>query len=106
MPFVGRTDVKDPGAQQDQGGRLARRREQLYIDDELFRNTRPDDQVAAAARAPGQRIAAVMATVLQGYADRPALGQRAREVITDPATGRSTLRFLPRFLTDSNGSGW
>ena len=72
MPFVGRTDVQDPGAQQDQWERLARQREQLYADDEQFRNTRPDEQVAAAARAPGLRIAEVMATVLQGYAGRPA----------------------------------
>ena len=68
MPFVGRTDVQDPGAQQDQWERLARRREHLYADDEQFRNTRPDEGVAAAARAPGLRIAEVMATVLQGYA--------------------------------------
>ena len=106
MPFVGRTDVKDPGAQQDQRERLARRREQLYTDDEQFRVTRPDEQVAAAARAPGLRIAEVMATVLQGYASRPALGQRAREVTTDPATGRSTLRFLPRFETVSYTDLW
>ncbi len=39
MPFVGRTDVQDPGAQQEQRERLPRRREQLYIDDEQFRNT-------------------------------------------------------------------
>ena len=106
MPFVGRSDVKDPGAQQDQWERLARRRERLYIDDEQFRHTRPDEQIAAAARAPGLRIAEVMATVLQGYASRPALGQRAREVITDPATGRSTLRFLPRFETVSYADLW
>jgi fatty acid CoA ligase FadD9 len=106
MPFVGRTDVKDPGAQQDQWERLAGRRERLYIDDEQFRRTRPDEEIAAAARAPGLRIAEVMATVLQGYADRPALGQRAREVITDPTTGRSTLRFLPRFETIPYADLW
>lgn len=80
MAFVGRSDVKDPGAQQDQWERLARRRERLYVDDEQFRNTKPDDEIAAAARAPGLRIAEVMATVLQGYVGRPALAQRAREV--------------------------
>jgi fatty acid CoA ligase FadD9 len=106
MPFVFRADVKDPGAQQDQWERLARRREQLYIDDEQFRNTRPDEEVAAAARAPGLRIAEVMATVLQGYATRPALGHRGREVITDPVTGRSALRFLPRFETVSYADLW
>ena len=106
MAFVGRTDVRDPGAQQDQWERLARRRERLYLDDEQFRITKPDEQVAAAARAPGLRIAEVMATVLQGYSSRPALGQRAREIVTDPATGRSTLRFLPRFETVSYADLW
>ncbi|MGA7054932.1 MAG: hypothetical protein WBZ37_27410, partial [Mycobacterium sp.] len=76
MPFFGRSDVKDPGEQQDQWERVARRRERLSSEDEQFQNTRPDEQVAAAARAPGLRIAEVMATVLQGYANRPALGRR------------------------------
>ncbi len=106
MPFVGRAGVRDPGAQQDQWERLARRREQLYTDDQQFRDTRPDDEIAAAARAPGLRIAEVMATVFQGYARRPALGQRAREIITDPVTGRSALRFLPRFETISYADLW
>ncbi|BCZ24542.1 carboxylic acid reductase [Mycobacterium senriense] len=106
MAFVGRSDVKDPGAQQDQWERLARRRERLYADDEQFRDTKPDDEIAAAARAPGLRIAEVMATVLQGYAARPALAQRAREIVTDPATGRSLLHFLPRFETITYADLW
>ncbi|CDO88692.1 oxidoreductase [Mycobacterium triplex] len=106
MAFVGRSDVKDPGAQQDQWERLARRRERLYAEDAQFAATRPDEQIAAAARAPGLRIGEVMATVLRGYADRPALGQRVREVVTDPATGRSTLTFLPRFETVSYSELW
>src|SRR5262249_49666453 len=44
--------------------------------------------------------------VLQGYASRPALGQRAREIVTDPATGRSTLCFLPRFDTITYADLW
>jgi fatty acid CoA ligase FadD9 len=106
MAFVGRTDVRDPGAQQDQWERLARRRERLYLDDEQFRITKPDEEVAAAARAHGLRIAEVMATVLQGYASRPALGQRTREVVIDPDTERSTLRLLPRFDTISYADLW
>ncbi|MEE6138403.1 carboxylic acid reductase [Mycobacterium sp. 050128] len=106
MAFVGRSDVKDPGAQQDQWERLARRRERLYAEDAQFSATRPDEHIAAAARAPGLRIGEVMATVLRGYAERPALGRRVREVITDPATGRSTLNFLSRFETVSYAELW
>ncbi|SPM36794.1 oxidoreductase [Mycobacterium rhizamassiliense] len=106
MAFVGRSDVKDPGAAQDQWERVARRRERLYAEDEQFQITRPDDQIAAAARASGLRIAEVMATVLQGYADRPALGQRVREISTDPGTGRASLRFLPQFETITYTDLW
>ncbi|OBA62633.1 oxidoreductase [Mycobacterium sp. 1100029.7] len=106
MAFVGRSDVKDPGAQQDQWERLARRRERLYAEDAQFCAAKPDEQIAAAARQPGLRIAEVMSTVLQGYADRPALGQRVREVVTDSVTGRSTVNFLPRFETISYADLW
>ena len=106
MAFVGRTDVKDPGAEQQQWERLAQRRERLYDTDEQFRVTRPDPEVAEAARRPGLRIAEVMATVMEGYADRPALGERAREVVTDPETGESTLRLLPRFDTVTYRELW
>lgn len=106
MAFVGRTDVKDPGAQQDQWERLALRRERLYAEDAQFRDARPDDLVAEKVRRPGLRIAEAMATVMEGYSDRPALGQRARQVITDAATGRSALSFLPTFDTVSYGELW
>jgi fatty acid CoA ligase FadD9 len=106
MAFVGRTDVKDPGAQQHQWERLALRRERLYAEDAQFRDTRPDESVAEAVRRPGLRIAEAMATVLEGYADRPALGQRAREVTADAANGRSSLSFLPRFDTITYRELW
>ena len=106
MAFVGRSDVEDPGAQQHQAERLALRRERLYAEDQQFRDAHPDESVAEAARRPGLRIAEVMATVLKGYAARPALGQRAREVVTDSVSGRSTLHFLPRFETISYDELW
>src|ERR1700742_1128538 len=105
MAFVGRTDVKDPGAGQHQWERLAQRRERLYADDAQFSAARPDDAVAESVRRPGLRIAEAMAGVMTGYADRPALGQRAREVITD-ATGRTSLQLLPRFETISYADLW
>jgi fatty acid CoA ligase FadD9 len=106
MAFVGRTDVKDPGAAQEQWERVARRRERLYAEDEQFRDARPDERVAEMARRPGLRIAEVMATVMEGYADRPALGERAVEVATDATTGRAARRFLPRFDTITYQQLW
>ena len=106
MPFIGRSDAKDPGTQQDQWERVARRRERLYAEDEQFRITKPDEQIAASTRVRGQRIAEVMAKVLQGYSHRPALGQRAREIVTDPVSGRSAVHLLPRFETVSYAQLW
>ena len=40
-----------------------------------------------------------MQTVIDGYADRPALGQRAVAVRHRPATGRTSAELLPRFDT-------
>ena len=37
--------------------------------------------------------------MLEGYADRPALAQRAVEFVEDPATGRTVAELLPRFET-------
>ncbi len=105
MPFIGRSDAKDPGTQPDQWERVERRRERLYAEDEQFRITKPDDEIAAATRVRGQRIAEVMAKVLQGYTNRPALGQRVREIVTD-AAGHSTLRFLPRFEAITYAELW
>ena len=34
---------------------------------------------------------------MDGYANRPALGQRAVQLVTDPDTGRTTAELLPRF---------
>jgi fatty acid CoA ligase FadD9 len=64
------------------------------------------EEVIDAARRPGLRLAEILQTLVEGYADRPALGQRAREVVLDPATGRTTTRLLPSFETIRYGDVW
>jgi fatty acid CoA ligase FadD9 len=51
-------------------------------------------------------VAAAVAEVVAANADRPALGERAAELVTDPESGRSTLRLLPGFSTISYGELW
>lgn len=34
---------------------------------------------------------------MEGYADPPALGQRTKRLVTDPATGRTSTELLPGF---------
>ncbi|OYV23814.1 MAG: oxidoreductase, partial [Mycobacterium sp. 20-66-4] len=60
---------------------------------------KPDPAVAAALEQPGLRLPQIVQTVLEGYADRPALGHRAVEFFADPKTGRTVLGLLPRFET-------
>jgi fatty acid CoA ligase FadD9 len=79
--------------------RLARRVEDLSANDPQFAAAQPSPAVAAALEQPGLRLAQIIQTVLEGYADRPALGQRAVEFIKDPKTGRTSVELLPRFET-------
>ncbi|WP_078321220.1 AMP-binding protein, partial [Mycobacteroides chelonae] len=85
--------------------RLVDRVRRLFTEDPQFRAAKPDTAVDAAVAAPGLRLAQVVATIMDGYADRPALGHRVQELITDE-TGRSALRPLPEFETITYGELW
>jgi fatty acid CoA ligase FadD9 len=84
--------------------RLERRIADLYSDDEQFAAAKPDDAVSEAASRPGLRLPEVVRTVMEGYAERPALGQRAVEYVTE--AGRTTAKLAPRFDTVSYGQLW
>jgi hypothetical protein len=56
----------------------AHRLERLRAEDPQFSDSFPLEAVAAAKRQPGLRPAQVVQKVMECYADRPALGQRAR----------------------------
>jgi fatty acid CoA ligase FadD9 len=80
---------------------LSQRTERLYADDEQFRPAKPNLSLQKAARQPGLRLPQILELFVEAYADRPALGWRARSLTTDPATGRTTAQLLPRFETIS-----
>ena len=63
--------------------RLERRIEDLSANDPQFAAARPSPAVTAALEQPGLRLPQIVQTVLDGYADRPALGQRAVEFVKD-----------------------
>ncbi|MGH3561258.1 MAG: hypothetical protein ACRDTN_05495, partial [Mycobacterium sp.] len=79
--------------------RLERRITELSANDPQFAAARPSAAVAAALEQPGLRLPQIIQTVLQGYEDRPALGQRAVRFVTDPSTGRTAQELLPWFDT-------
>ena len=81
------TDTSTPTRQE-------RRIADLFARDEEFRRCAPLDEVTAVLERPGVPLADLVAAVMAGYADRPALSQRRREVVVDGGTGRSTLQLL------------
>jgi fatty acid CoA ligase FadD9 len=85
---------------------LERRVAELSASDPQFAAARPDEDVAAAVADPGLRLPQIVQTVTEGYADRPALGQRAVEFVKDPKSGRTSVKLLPRFDTITYRELW
>ncbi|GAA3543554.1 carboxylic acid reductase [Amycolatopsis ultiminotia] len=81
-------------------------RTRLEAADDQVRAASPDPVVSEAIRQPGRTLREITATVMAAYADRPAVGERAREFVTDPATGRTEARLLPRFDTLTYAQLW
>lgn len=100
---VKRTKVSSRGPARE---RVAARIRELAATDEQFRNAQPDLSLQQAARQPGLRLPQILELFVEGYADRPAVGWRAKTLSTDPATGRTTTRLLPRFDTMTYRELW
>ena len=79
--------------------RLERRVAELSANDPQFAAARPSEAVSAAVEQAGLRLPRVVQTILAGYADRPALAQRAFELVKDPQTGRTSAQLQPWFDT-------
>ena len=86
--------------------RFARRLQDLYANDTQFAAAKPSEAIAKAINQPGLRLAQIIQTLMEGYADRPALGQRAVRFVADPNTGRTSLELLPRFETITYRELW
>ncbi|MCM6773592.1 thioester reductase domain-containing protein [Nocardia sp. CDC159] len=84
---------------------LDRRVSDLIAHDEQVRDAQPLLSVGDAVQAPELSTAQVVATIMAAYADRPALGQRAVEFVTEE-TGRRRRSLLPRFDTVTYRELW
>ncbi|MGO4618085.1 carboxylic acid reductase [Nocardia sp. 2YAB30] len=80
--------------------------DELYAEHEDIRDARPRADVVQAIREPGMRLAEIVEQVMVGYADRPALGQRALRVQADETTGRTSRTLLARFDILTYGELW
>ena len=85
--------------------RLVRRFDILTSADPQLVAAQPDPAITASLDDPGVVLTDVMGTVMSGYADRPALGQRAVEFVTDVA-GRTVAQLQPRFDTLTYRETW
>ena len=85
--------------------RFARRIEDLNANDAQFAAAKPSEAIAEAINQPGLQLPQIIQTLMEGYADRPALGQRAVQFVTDP-TGRTSSELLPRFETITYRELW
>jgi fatty acid CoA ligase FadD9 len=85
--------------------RLIRRFDQLTSEDAQLIAAKPDPAIKATIANPELLLADVIRTVMAGYADRPALGQRAVEFVTG-ADGRTVEQLLPRFDTLTYRETW
>src|ERR1700756_308323 len=83
--------------------RLERRAEEWAANAPQFAAAQPDEAVSAAIQDAGSRLPQVVKAVLEGYSDRPALAQRAVELVKDPQTGRTSTKLLPWFDTVTYG---
>src|ERR1700682_2377841 len=86
--------------------RLARRIADLYSTDIQFADARPIEALTAAIEQPGLRLPRIMSTWMGAYSERPAVGERAVNLTTDPATGRTSLQLLPWFQTITYRELW
>ncbi|MEZ0357227.1 carboxylic acid reductase [Mycobacterium sp. SA01] len=86
--------------------RFEQRVADLYTSDPQFAAAAPDPQVTAAAATPGLPLSAVIATIFDGYADRPAVGQRAVRFVADPQTRRTTAELMQAFDTITYRQLW
>lgn len=78
----------------------------LASQDAQFKTSMPDPEVSEAKVQPGLGLAQVLAVVMEGYGDRPCLGERATELVSDPATGRTARRTLGHFDEISYRALW
>lgn len=63
----------------------------------------PDKSILPKAQEKDCSLGQVMDIFLEGYGDRPALGERSYEVATAPMSGKKIRKYLPAYTTISYG---
>ncbi|QTI70985.1 thioester reductase domain-containing protein [Gordonia polyisoprenivorans] len=74
----------------------------LAVHDPQLQELMPDEVVLAEIARKDQTLAGIVEVMLDGYATRPALGERVYDVVTD-GSGRQVRAFRPEFETVTYG---
>ncbi|MGV3768615.1 MAG: carboxylic acid reductase [Sphingobium phenoxybenzoativorans] len=85
---------------------VQRRLKELRATDEQFRNAIPDAEVTRAKLDPSLGLAQLVAMAMEAYADRPAVGQRATQLVHDPRTGRTSRELLDHYESFTYADIW
>ncbi len=85
--------------------RLQRRFDELISGDAQLVGARPDPAITAALHGPGLLLTDVIRTLMTGYAERPALRERAVAFVTG-ASGRTVAKLRPHFDTLTYRETW
>lgn len=100
------THVSTIDLQQFCAERSLARHERLMAEDPQYRGAATPDAVAAAKKDRALRMPQIIEKVFETCADRPALGRRATQLVTDPKTGRRILQLLDEFETTTYREVW
>lgn len=84
---------------QERAQRVAARHERALASDPQYRAAMPPEAVAPLKKDPTVRMGQIISAVMEACADRPALGFRATQVVTDAATGRRSVQLRDEFET-------
>jgi len=63
----------------------------------------PDNEVREEALEEGLTLDRIMGVFLDGYEDRPAMGERSYEVVEDQETKKKIRKYLPAYSTITYG---
>ena len=90
-------------ARTDRQDRLLAR---LFAHDPQIAAARQLPAITDAVHRPDLPLTELVSTLMTAYADRPAVAQRARQLVTDPATGRTSAALLRTYDTVSYRELW
>jgi len=83
--------------------RYALRTIELSKKDPQIGQLTPDNEVREKALKEGLTLDRIMGVFLEGYAARPAMGERSYEVVEDPESKKKIRKYLPAYSTITYG---